>query len=127
MNTAERISNAELEIMKLLWRENRPMSFTEIRVAFQQTSRWDKSTIVTLIRRLADKGVLTAEKRGVLYYTPNISEAEYVRAAEQQMLDKLYGGSAKRFVTALVTGGKLSEADIDELKAYFKMEGGNDA
>lgn len=123
MSLAEKISNAELEVMRILWREEKPVSFSDIRVELQDTKGWEKSTINTLIRRLADKGVLTAQKRNVTYYTPNISQAEYIQAEEKNMLNKLYGGSAKNFVAALCQQGRLNERDIDELKAYFQMEG----
>lgn len=123
MSLAEKISNAELEVMRILWREKKPVSFTDIRVELQNTKGWEKSTINTLIRRLVDKEVINTEKRGVLHYTPNISEAEYIQAEELTMIDKLYDGNAKNFVAALCRRGKLSEADIDELKAFFKMGG----
>ncbi|MDR0935416.1 MAG: BlaI/MecI/CopY family transcriptional regulator [Oscillospiraceae bacterium] len=121
-NLAARITNSELEIMKILWREGVAVSFTELRLELQRSTEWDKSTINTLIRRLTDKGVITAERRGIARYTPNVSRADYARFEQQSLLDKLYGGSAKQLAAALVSGGKLSEADIDELKAYFKVE-----
>jgi len=123
MNLAEKISNAELEVMRILWREGKPVPFSDIRTELQNTTDWEKSTINTLIRRLADKGVIAAQKQNVIYYTPNITESEYVQAEEKIMLDKLYGGSAKKFVAALCNRGQLSEDDIDELKAFFKMGG----
>ncbi len=123
MGLAEKISNAELAVMRILWREKKPVSFTDIRVELQNTKSWEKSTINTLIRRLADKEVITARKQGVLYYTPNISETEYVQTEEQSMIDRLYEGNAKSLVAALCRRGTLSEADIDELKAYFRMRG----
>ncbi len=109
--------------MRILWREKKPVSFTDIRVELQNSKGWEKSTINTLIRRLADKEVITAQKQDVLYYTPNISETEYIQAEEQSMIDKLYDGSAKNLVAALCRRGKLSETDIDDLKAFFYMEG----
>jgi BlaI family penicillinase repressor len=123
MSLAEKISDAELEVMRILWREKQPVSFTDIRIKLQDTKGWEKSTINTLIRRLAEKGVISSQKQDMLYYTPNISEAEYIQAEEQSMIDKLYDGNAKNFVAALCRRGKLSEADIDELKRYFKMGG----
>ena len=123
MNLAEKISNAELEVMRILWREGKPVPFSDIRTELQNTTDWEKSTINTLIRRLADKGVIAAQKQNVIYYTPNITESEYVQAEEKIMLDKLYGGGAKKIVAALCNRGQLSEDDIDELKAFFKMGG----
>lgn len=126
MSLAEKVSNAELEVMKILWREKKPVSFSDIRVELQNTMGWEKSTINTLIRRLVDKGVIAAHKQNVIYYTPNISYSDYSQAEEQNFIDKLYNGSAKSFVAALCQRGKLSEADIDELKAFFKMGGGEE-
>jgi BlaI family penicillinase repressor len=123
MSLAEKISDAELEVMRILWREKQPVSFTDIRIKLQDTKGWEKSTINTLIRRLAEKGVISSQKQDMLYYTPNISEAEYIQAEEQSMIDKLYDGNAKNFVAALCRRGKLSEAYIYELKRYFKMGG----
>lgn len=123
MSLAEKISKSELEVMKILWRENKPVSFSDIRIELQRTMSWEKSTINTLIRRLVDKEVITAHKEKVLYYTPNISCSDYSQAEEQGLIDKLYAGSAKNFVAALCQRGKLSEADIDELKDFFKMGG----
>lgn len=121
MNLADKISNAELEVMKILWREQSLVSFSDIRSELQRTKGWEKSTINTLIRRLVEKGVISAEKHGVIHYTPNISEAEYKRSEEQNLINKLYNGSAKNLVAALCHRGELTEDDIDELKTYFKM------
>lgn len=126
MSLAEKISNAELEVMKILWREKRPVSFSDMRIELQSTMNWEKSTINTLIRRLVDKGVITAHKQNVLYYTPNISYSDYSQMEEQNLIDKLYNGNTKNFVAALCQSGKLSESDIDELKEFFKMGGGNE-
>lgn len=121
MNLADKISNAELEVMKILWREQSLVSFSAIRSELQKTKGWEKSTINTLIRRLVEKGVISAEKRRVMQYAPNISEAEYQMSEEQNLINKLYNGSAKNLVAALCHRGELTEDDIDELKTYFKM------
>lgn len=126
MNLADKISNAELEVMKILWREQSSVPFSDIRTELQETKGWEKSTVNTLIRRLVEKGVISAEKHGVMQYTPNISEAEYKMAEERNLINKLYNGSAKKLVAALCHRGELTEADIDELKTYFRMGGNHD-
>jgi len=40
---------------------------------------------------------------------------------KRSFIDKLYDGSTKNFVAALCQNGELTEADIDELKMYFRM------
>ena len=126
MNLAEKISNAELEVMKILWRERTSVSFSDIRLELQKVKGWEKSTINTLVRRLEEKGVISAEKHGVKQYMPNISEEEYKMAEEKNLINKLYNGDAKNLVAALCTRGELTEADIDELKNYFRMGGNRD-
>jgi BlaI family penicillinase repressor len=125
MRLADKISEAELEVMKILWRERRPVSFAELRVELGERKVWEKTTIGTLLTRLLRKGVIDAEKRGVLYYTPKVTEEDYVQAQEQNMIDKLYGGSAKNLVAAMVRGGRLSDRDIAELRQLFEASGGD--
>jgi len=117
-----KISDSELEVMRILWREARPLSFTEIRTQLEDTTDWKKSTIQTLITRLKDKGAITAQEHYVTLYSPTISEEEHVQTEGQNFIDKLFGGSAKNLVAALCRGGKLDKTDVDELTNFFSME-----
>ena len=119
---AERISDSELEVMKLLWR-NSPLTLTEIREELQETMGWEATTIKTLISRLVHKEAISQEKQKVFYYRPLISETEYNGWATGRLIDKLYKGSAKAMVAALVDSQGLSEGDIAELRALFNVEG----
>ena len=121
-----KIADSELEIMRVLWREGRPLSFTEIRTALETTTQWKKTTIQTMLVRLRDKGAIAAQHNHVALYTPNITEDEYIQAEGQHFIDKLFDGSAAKLAAALCRGGRLKEADVDELKAYFQIEGGGD-
>ena len=116
-----KISDAELEVMRILWRENRPLPYAEIRTELEQTTDWKKSTIQTLVVRLRDKGIITAQDHYVTLYSANITQEEYLQAEGQSFIDKLFDGSAKKLVAALCRSGKLEESDVDELKSYFKM------
>ena len=117
-----RITDSELEVMRLLWREGRALSFGEIRRELEDRTQWSKSTIQTLVVRLRDKGMINAENKYVTLYSSNVSEEEYVRSEGQSFLDKLFDGNAKKLVAALCENGQLNEKDIDDLKGFFKME-----
>jgi len=119
---SHKISDSELEVMRILWRENRPLSFAEIRTELETTTDWKKSTIQTLVVRLRDKGVLATHDNHVTLYTPNVSAEEHMQTEGQNLINKLFNGSAKNLVAALYRGGKLGENDVDDLKAFFKME-----
>jgi len=115
------VTKTELEVMRVLWSTERPLSFAEIRKALENKTDWKKSTIQTLLARLRDKGAISAENHYVTLYSPNISEDEYLKTEEQNFLDKLFDGSAMKLVTSLCQSGQLEEKDVDELKAFFQM------
>lgn len=116
-----KISDAELEVMRILWREKRAVSFSDIRVELKDKMGWEKSTIATLLRRLQKKGAVSVQEKEMYYYIPNITKEDYVMGRKKSLIDKLYDGSTKNFVAALCQKGELTEADIDELKQYFQM------
>lgn len=119
---AEKISDSELEVMKLLWEAEEAMPVTEIREKLQRSKGWEATTIKTLVSRLLGKGAIGQEKRKVFYYFPLISEKEYNSWATGRLIDRLYRGSARELVAALVDSRGLTQADIEELRELFKME-----
>ena len=117
-----KIADAELEIMRILWREQRPIKVIEFSELLEQSKGWKKSTTKTLVTRLRDKGLIEPmERYGVASYVPLISEDEYILAEEKTLLDKF--GSAKKLAIAMVRNGHLTDTDIDELREYFRVEG----
>lgn len=82
------------------------------------------STIKTLVFRLRDKGIIRPlDKYGAAQFVPLVTESEYIRSEMPAFLDRVFEGNAKKLVAALVDNGELSERDVDELKAYFKIKG----
>ena len=119
---AEKISDSELEVMKLLWQAGDALPVTGIRETLQRTKGWEATTVKTLVSRLVSKGVIRQEKRNVFYYSPLISEREYNAWATRHLIERLYNGSARELVAALVHSDGLSQADLEELREMFKVE-----
>ena len=119
---APKISDSELEVMRVLWHAGDALPVTEIRETLQKSRGWEATTVKTLISRLVTKGVLKQEKRGVFYYSPRISEAEYNDWATHDLISRVYHGSARDLVAALVRSDGLTQDDIDELRDLFKLE-----
>lgn len=117
-----KIADAELEIMRILWREKRPLKVAEFKDELEQNKGWNKSTTHTLVARLRDKGLIEpTERYGVARYIPTITENEFILTEEKAVLEKF--GSAKALALAMVHNGHLTSADIEELREYFKMGG----
>ncbi len=117
------IGDAELEIMKVIWRAKEPITSVEIGKAVEDRG-WKKTTIATFLTRLVEKEALLAKKQGKLYYyTPLISEKEYKRSQTKNLIKTLYNGSVYDFAVSLFQEQKLSEQDIRELKAIIEEKG----
>lgn len=121
-NLAEKISDSELEVMRLLWEAGTPLPISDIRIALRQRKGWEATTVKTLVNRLLSKEVIAQEKRNVFYYRPLVSQEEYKHWATNRLIDKLYRGSARSLVAALVHSDSLSDEDIRELRDFFRME-----
>ena len=119
---AEKISDSELEVMKLLWQAGDALLVTEIRETLQRTRGWEATTVKTLVSRLVSKGALRQERRNVFYYSPLITEREYNAWATDSLIRRLYNGSARELVAALVRSEGLTQQDIAELRDLFKVE-----
>ncbi len=120
---SEKISDSELEVMRVLWEAGDALPITELRQALHERRGWEATTVKTLVQRLVAKGVLEQEKRKVFYYRPLVSESEYSDWALNGMVQRLFRGSAKALVATLVQSEGLSDEDIAELRDYFKVEG----
>jgi predicted transcriptional regulator len=118
-----KISDGELEIMRILWREERPMKASEMAAELEQTRGWSRSTTNTMVIRLRDRSVIEPiERYGVARYIPLVTKDQYILAEEKATLNRF--GSGKTLAMAMVRNGDLTEEDIAELRAYFKMGGG---
>ena len=119
---ADKISDSELEVMKLLWQAEDALPVTEIREALQRSRGWEATTVKTLVSRLVSKGVIAQEKRNVFYYSPRITEQEYNAWATGNLIRRLYNGSARDLVAALVHSDGFTKEDIEELRGMFRVE-----
>jgi predicted transcriptional regulator len=116
----ERISEAELAVMEVLWAES-PLTALDVASRIAPARDWSDRTIKTLLARLLAKGVLAHEEDGRRYlYRPLVARSDYVTGESQRLLDRLFGGRAAPLVAHLAERRDLSEADIAELEALIK-------
>ncbi len=121
-NLASKITDSELEVMKLLWCAKDALPVTVIREQLQESKGWEPATIKTLISRLVSKGAVRQEKRNVYYYSPAITEKEYSSWATKDLVTRIFNGKASDLIASLVDSNGLSQEDLDELREMFKVE-----
>ena len=116
MSNLPQISEAEFEVMKIVWKYA-PISTNEITEKLTRTSSWSPKTIQTLIKRLVSKKALTYEKQGrVFVYTPLVREDEYIRKESNSFLKRYYNGNITSMLVSYLEDDKLSEEDIASLR-----------
>ena len=112
------LSNNELEIMNLLWKEDRPLSRSEI-IELSPDRSWQKSSIHILLNKLLDKGAIDiagfvrTNKNYGRTYKPVITQEDYVLTsvkASNSALKDLFKVSTNPSVFAAL----LNDADVDE-------------
>lgn len=116
MKSLPQISEAEFEVMKIVWKYA-PISTNEITDRLVKTTTWSPKTIQTLIKRLVTKGVLSYEKQSrVFVYTPLFSQKDYIGQESHSFLDRFYNGSMTSMLTAFLDSDQLTAAEIDTLQ-----------
>ena len=117
MNTVEeKITEAELEVMEVLWDAGEPCTLGHIKEALSEKNG---DTTKTLLRRLCAKGAVGQEKRQVYWYPPLVSREQVRGSRTRKLIDRLYAGSARNMVAALVEGDQLDREDIAQLRALL--------
>ena len=119
MKTLPQISEAEFEVMKVIWKYA-PISTNEITDKLTQTTKWSPKTIQTLIKRPVTKKVLSYEKQSrVFVYTPLIKEKEYIGQESNSFLKRYYNGDITAMLSAYMEDDKLSKSEIDTLRSLL--------
>ena len=122
-NFEKRLPDAELEIMKVIWHNECPISTSEVKRIIDEESNAARTqqTVQTLINRLIAKEYIAKGKRGKEYiYTPLGAEKDYVEFESERFLRKMHGNSVTNLMRALFDSKKISDEDISELEKMFK-------
>lgn len=119
MDHLPQISEAEYEVMKVLWKYA-PISTNEVTDQLTKTTDWSPKTIQTLLKRLVQKGAITYKKEGrVFVYTPIVEEKEYLKKENDHFLDRFYNGKISSMVTSYINSDHISKEDLAELRALL--------
>ncbi len=109
------LTNSEWYVLDCLW-ERSPQTVMELVAALGDRLGWAKSTTITTLRRMEDKGLVRCNLEGrTKHYTPAVSRDQAARRETRSFLDKVYRGSVGLMVSAMAQDQALSKEEIDEL------------
>lgn len=114
------LTEAEWQAMECLW-TSAPRTGREIIDALGKTTGWSRSTTLTLLRRLEDKGAVSAvSEGGMKHYRPQVAREDAAVQETEHLLERVYQGSVSLLVSSLVKKQTLSQEEIDKLYAILR-------
>ena len=124
MNKLPEISEAEHQVMKVIWGYN-PITAMEVIETLAETTDWKPKTVKTLLNRLLKKKAVGYEKNGREYnYFPLIEEADFVKAESRIFLKRIFGGAMKPMLVTMAENEDLTLEDLDELRKFIMEKKG---
>ena len=114
MNTPK-IFESEYRFCLILW-EHEPINSTKLAALCKEQLGWSKATTYTVIRRLAERGVLKNENTTV---SSLVSKEQAQQSELQSMMEKTFEGSVPAFVSAFANCQKLTKEDIEQLESLI--------
>ena len=121
MKDTPKISDAEWEVMKVLWKKA-PCSAQTVIDALAGPQEWTAATVKTLLNRLVKKGAVRFEKDGRAYlYSPAITEVEGRHVETTSFIDRVFDGALSPLLAHFTQRGrKLSAEDIAALEKLLR-------
>lgn len=122
----EKLSDAEWKILDLLWQKG-PMTLMEITYAFDKETGWQRTTVVSFLKRMEAKGAVyhIEGERAKMFY-PKVEKSETRLKETQTFLDKVYRGNVGLMLSNMIQQEALSEEEIESLFSILKGESAGD-
>ena len=109
-----KLFNSELKVMNVLW-DRGDTTAKDIAAILGMDVGWSKTTVYTVIKKCIDKGAVTRTDPNFVRHAEDTRES--ARESEtDELIDKLYNGSADKLVASLLSSDRLSAEEIGRLK-----------
>ena len=119
------ISDAEWQVMKIIWMQGEQTSSDLIRVLAERFD-WSKSTIQTLLARLVEKECLTRKKEGKFFFYSALLTLDQSRdLLVQDIKDKVCSRRIKNLLADLIKECDFTLADLEDLEAVISEKKSN--
>lgn len=124
MTMTQKISESELVLMKVIWKNGGTALYSLIMEELEKDgNKWKNNTVLTLLSRLAGKKYLKIKKIGRRNeYIAAVTEEEYQSMQTESFLDAVYGGNVKNLVSTLLRQEILSADELKEIESFWRKE-----
>lgn len=110
------LSEAEWHVLESLWADS-PKVGSQIVADMEARKGWSRSTTLTMLRRMTEKGLLACDDSGKMKtYTSLVPREDAVKKETESFLDRVYQGSVSMLLNSFVKKQRLSAGEIKELR-----------
>ena len=121
-----KLNASEWNVLNCLW-ENHPRTVMQLVADLEAAVGWAKSTTITTLRRMEEKGLVRVEQAGRgKAYIPAVEREQAVIAETHSFLDRVYQGSVGLMMSAMARRQELSADEVAELRAILDQIDGGD-
>ena len=110
-----KLFDSERKVMEVLWEADAPVTAKEIAARLSGTVGWNKNTTYTVIKKCVEKGAIERRELNFQCYAL-ICREEAQTAAAEELVEKVFDGSASLLFASLLNGKKLSREEIQRLR-----------
>ena len=107
-----KIFESEYRFCLILW-EHEPVNSTRLVELCKEKLGWSKATTYTVIRRLAERGVVKNENATV---TSLVSKEQAQKSRLDEMVEETFEGSVPAFIAAFSKSKRLSKDEVEQLR-----------
>lgn len=107
-----KLAESEEKFAELIW-QNEPIGSGDLVKICEKEMNWKKSTTYTVLKKLCEKGIFQNENAIV---SSLITKDEYYAKQSIRFVEDTFGGSLPKFLTSFISGKKLSNHQVEELK-----------
>ncbi len=121
-----RIKSSEWNVLNCLW-EKSPQTVMQLVARLGESVGWAKSTTITTLRRMEEKGLVHCEIIGKgKSYTPAVEQENAVISETRSFLDRVYQGSVGLMMSAMAKRQELTAEDLAELRKILEEAEGKE-
>ena len=116
------ITESEWNVLSCLW-ERMPQTARELTEVLSASIGWSRSTTLTVLRRMTEKGLLLFEEGddGVRIYRTELAQDAVTMRETEHFLDRVFGGSISMMLSAMTAGKRLTGDEIDALYEVLRQ------
>lgn len=108
-------TDAEWKILEVLWK-SAPRTMSEITKILEPTTGWTRHTVITLLKRMNDKGSVKVDESGpVKTYSPAITREKAAASQTKKLLSNVFSNNPSLLINNLVDSGEMTLQEIHDL------------